>query len=122
MSSKTCHSVTSSRHQEELALGFAEGYHGHQGYLDLMRLWRTAWLSPHYTPEAVIDLGDRFVVCIKLTGQGASSGAEVAQTCGCVLDFADGAVVRMAIYWDSSECVEALGLGDRATAAASTSA
>ena len=92
-----------------LGFGFADRYHGHQGYLDLMRLWRAAWLSPRYTPEAVTDLGDRFVVRIKLTGQGASSGAEVAQSCGCVLDFADGAVVRMAIYWDWSEYVEALG-------------
>jgi len=107
---------------DALAVGFAERYHGHQGYLDLMRHWHAAWLRPRYAPEAVIDLGDRFVVRIKLTGRGASSGAEVAQTCGCVLDFAHGAVVRMHIYWDWSECVEALGLGDRATAAASASA
>jgi ketosteroid isomerase-like protein len=100
---------------DALALGFAQRYHGHQGYLELMRLWRAAWLRPRYAPEAVTDLGDRFVVRIKLTGQGASSGAEVAQTCGCVLDFARGAVVRMHIYWDWCACVQALGLDNDRT-------
>lgn len=95
---------------DALALGFAERYRGHEGYRELMRLWRAGWLNPRYTPDAVTDLGKRFVVRVKLTGQGASSRAEVAQTCGCVLDFAAGAVVRMDIYWDWSACVEALGL------------
>lgn len=99
---------------DALAVGFAERYHGHEGYRELMRLWRAGWLNPRYTPDAVIDLGKRFVVRVKLTGQGASSGAGVAQTCGCVLDFAGGAVVRMDIYWDWSQCVEALGLDEPA--------
>jgi ketosteroid isomerase-like protein len=103
---------------DALALGFAVRYHGHQGYRELMRVWRGEWVSPRFTPVAVTDLGDRFVVRIKLTGRGASSGAEVAQTCGCVLAFADGAIVRMHIYWDWSECVEALGLTHHAAPAA----
>jgi ketosteroid isomerase-like protein len=105
---------------DALALGFAEHYHGHHGYRELMRLWRAGWLSPRYRPEAVTDLGRRLVVRVRLTGRGASSGAEVTQTCGCVLDFARGTVVRMHIYWDWSECVAALGLEQRRTSAAST--
>jgi ketosteroid isomerase-like protein len=107
---------------DALALGFAEHYHGHQGYRELMRLWRAAWLSPRYWPEAVSDLGRRFVVRVKLTGRGASSGAEVTQTCGCVLHFARGTVVRMDIYWDWPQCVGALGLDEHAMFAASTGA
>ena len=107
---------------EPSAVGFAEHYPGHQGYRDLMRTWRVAWVSPRFTPEALIDLGDRFVVRVKVSGRGVSSGAEVAQILGYVLDFADGVVVRMDIYWDWSACVEALGLHDRATSAASAGA
>jgi len=55
-----------------------------------------------------------------LTGRGARSGAEVAQTSGYVLDWADGAIVRMDVYWEWSACVEALGLHDRATSVVST--
>jgi ketosteroid isomerase-like protein len=101
---------------EGMAVGFAEHYHGHQGYRDMMRTWRAVWVKPRFTPEALIDLGDRFVVRLNLTGRGASSGAEVAQTSGYVLHLADGVIVRMDIYWDWSACVEALGLHARALA------
>jgi ketosteroid isomerase-like protein len=101
---------------EGMAVGFAEHYRGHQGYRDMMRTWRAVWVSPRFTPEALIDFGDRFAVRITLTGQGASSGAEVAQTSGYVLHFADGVIVRMDIYWDWSACAEALGLHDHALA------
>jgi ketosteroid isomerase-like protein len=97
-------------------------YHGRQGYRDMMRTWRAAWASPRFTPQALMDLGDRFVVRVKLSGRGVSSGAEVAQIASYVLDFADAAVVRMDFYWDWSACVEALGLHDRTTSAASTGA
>jgi ketosteroid isomerase-like protein len=92
------------------ALGFAERYHGHQGCRDFLQLWRAEWMSARYTPEAVIDLGDRLVLRIMLTARGASSGAEVTQTTGYIFYLGDGAIVRQDFYWDWSECVEALGL------------
>jgi ketosteroid isomerase-like protein len=92
------------------ALGFAERYHGHQGWRDYLQLWRAEWVSARYTPEAVIDLGDRLVVRVTSTGLGASSGAEVTHSWGSVYYLGDGAVVRQDFYWDWSECVEALGL------------
>jgi ketosteroid isomerase-like protein len=93
-----------------VALGFAESYRRQEGWHEWRRLWHEAWVNARYTPEELIDLGDRVVVRLKILAVGASSGAEVAQTTGNVYYFRDGAVVRQDIYWDWSECVEALGL------------
>jgi ketosteroid isomerase-like protein len=92
------------------ALGFAERYHRQEGWHDWRRLWHEAWVNARYTPEELIDLGDRMIVRLTILAQGASSGAEVVQTTGNVYYLRDGAVVRQDFYWDWSECVEALGL------------
>jgi len=94
-------------------LGFAERYHGHEGYREFLRLWRAEWSDVRYKPEALIDLGDRLVMRVTTTARGASSGAEVTLTAGYAL-WTDGAVVRQDFYWDWSACVEALGLSDQA--------
>jgi ketosteroid isomerase-like protein len=91
------------------AAGFAERYHGHQGWRDFVQLWRVDWVDIRYTPDALIDLGDRLVVRVTRTSRGASSGAEVTHTWGSVYCFGEGAIVRQDFYWDWSECFEALG-------------
>ena len=53
------------------AAGFAERYHGHQGYRDVMRVWRTEWVDP--SPDELIDLGDRWIVRMTLSGRGAGA-------------------------------------------------
>ena len=99
-------------------LGFAERDHGKEGLFEMRRLWRAEWAGAQitYTPEALIDLGDRLVWRVRLSARGASSGANVAQTCGFVQWLADGMVVRSDAYREWSDCVEALGLNDLAMA------
>ena len=98
--------------------GIAERYHGKEGWLEMRRLWRAEWAGAQitYTPEALIDLGDRLVWRVRLSARGASSGANVAQTCGFVQWLADGMVVRSDAYREWSDCVDALGLNDLAMA------
>jgi ketosteroid isomerase-like protein len=98
-------------------LGFAERYHGKEGWLEMRRLWRAEWAGAQitYTPEALIDLGDRLVWRVRLTARGATSGVSVAQTCGFVQWVADGVIVRQDAYREWSECVEALALDEVAT-------
>jgi ketosteroid isomerase-like protein len=95
-------------------LGLAEHYHGHEGWLEFIGLWRAEWEGSHitHTPEALIDLGDRLVMRVTLAARGATSGADVAMTMGIVSWYADGAVVRQDNYYEWSECVKALGLDD----------
>ena len=101
--------------------GIAPSYHGHEGWLGFIRVWRAEWVDSQikHTPEAMIDLGDRLVVRVTLTARGAASGAAVAQTMGIVHWLGpDGAVVRQDNYWEWSECLKALGLEDTAPAVA----
>jgi ketosteroid isomerase-like protein len=98
------------------ALGFAERYHGHEGYREYLGLWRAEWSDVRYKPEALIDLGDRLVMRVRTTARGASSGAEVTLSAAHVCWVADGAIVRQDFYWDWSACVEALGVDDNAPA------
>jgi ketosteroid isomerase-like protein len=101
------------------ALGLAERYHGHEGWLEFIGLWRAEWGGGQiqHTPETLIDLGDRLVMRVTLTARGATSGADVARTMGIVAWLADGAVVRQDNYLEWAECVEALGLDDVAPVA-----
>ena len=101
-----------------VGVGLGERYHGHEGLLEFLGLWRAEWAGSQitHTPEALIDLGDRLVWRVTVTARGASSGAGASQTCGFVQWVADGVIVRQDAYWEWSECVEALGLGDVATA------
>jgi ketosteroid isomerase-like protein len=94
--------------------GLAERYHGHEGWLGFIALWRAEWMDSQitHTPEAMIDLGDRLVVRVTLTARGAASGADVAQTMGIVAWLADGVVVRQDNDWEWSACLEALRLDD----------
>jgi ketosteroid isomerase-like protein len=101
------------------ALGLSERYHGHRGWLEFIRLWRSGWgggLIQH-TPEALADLGDRIVMRVKVAARGATSGADVAMTMGIVSWVADGAVVRQDNYTEWAECVKALGLDEVGSAA-----
>jgi ketosteroid isomerase-like protein len=93
-------------------LGLADRYHGHAGWLQFIERWRAEWTGSQliHTPKALIDLGDRVVTRMTVTAQGATSGADVAQTMGIVSWLADGAVARQDNYWEWSDCVEALGL------------
>src|SRR5882762_8094100 len=36
------------------ALGFAERYRGHEGWLEFIALWRASWVFLQHTPEQVI--------------------------------------------------------------------
>jgi ketosteroid isomerase-like protein len=100
------------------AVGFADHYRGHAGYREALGVWRAAWMGPRFSPEGLIDFGDRWVVRMRITGRGTISGADVAHTVGYVLDWADGLIVRMDVYWEWTECVSALGL-DQPTRGAS---
>jgi ketosteroid isomerase-like protein len=94
------------------ALGFADRYHGHEGWRKLIGLWRAEWADVRYAPELVIDRGDRLILRVTATARGAGSGAVVTQTVGYVYDFDGGRILRQDFYWDWSECVAALALDD----------
>jgi hypothetical protein len=98
------------------ALGFAERYRGHEEIRRFSEQWRVEWSDVQQVPDLMIDRGDRVIVRVTVTTQGARSGAETTQTVGYVYDLGDGVAVRGAFYWEWFDCCAAMGMDENAQA------
>ena len=56
------------------------------------------------------DLGDRVVATCRIRARGRQSGAESDAPFGYLFDFRDGTVVRVRVFLDHKEALEAAGL------------
>jgi hypothetical protein len=91
------------------ALGTAECYHGHQGFLDLWRDYKQDMDDLRVEPKQIIDLGDRFAIRADLVGRGRSSGVVTTQTLGFIYYWSGrGRVARQDIYWTWDEALAML--------------
>jgi hypothetical protein len=64
-----------------------------------------------WTPEHLIDLGDRWVVRLGMSGSGRTSGVPTSQTWGSVYHLSPrGRIARQDIYWTWDEALAASGL------------
>jgi hypothetical protein len=64
------------------ALGMAEIYHGHQGFLDFWRDYRQDMAEVRGKLEQIIDLGDRIAQRVTVVAVGRSGGVAIRQTRG----------------------------------------
>jgi ketosteroid isomerase-like protein len=97
--------VSSSRR----AVVMSSMYHGHEG---VRRFWRDALsvfgeIDLHV--EELIDAGAQVVAVINEREVGRSSGAPVNASHVAVWTLADGKVVRMQIFDDRADALEAIG-------------
>lgn len=80
------------------------------------RRWREvldAYEDLAVLPEEVIDAGEQVVVLVRFRGRGKGSGAPVTDFDGANLfTLRDGKVVRLVLYGDRAEALEAAGLGE----------
>jgi hypothetical protein len=83
------------------ALGLAERYAGHEGYVRAWHDYTREMGSLRVVPEELIDLGDRVALRAKLIGVGRNSGVETARTLGYVCHLsARGLIARQEGYWE----------------------
>jgi ketosteroid isomerase-like protein len=71
-------------------------------------LWDT--LDYALAVEEVIDLGDRVVAVLRISGRGARSGAPVSQRVAILWTFEDNRVVRGKSFTSRDEALQATGL------------
>src|SRR5512134_3089972 len=89
-------------------------YHGHEGVRPYARSWMEAWGFIYAPLERLVDAGDQVVALLgRIIARGKLSGVEVdmppwAQ----VWTLRDGKVVRMRIYPEHADALEAAGLSD----------
>jgi SnoaL-like protein len=85
-------------------LGWAESYHGHQGFLDLWREVRKM-AELRVEPEQIIDLGDRVAVRATFAAVGRSSGVAIRETQGHIYYLSPrGLIARDEVYrtWEDT--------------------
>jgi hypothetical protein len=93
------------------ALGLADCYRGHRGWHELIEAIRAELPDVRWTPEHLIDLGDRWVLRLDMSGSGRASGVPTHQTWGTVIQISPrGRVTRQDIYWTWEETLAAAGL------------
>jgi ketosteroid isomerase-like protein len=82
-------------------------YHGHDGYLEVWRDLLESFEDVRLDPEELLDLGDRVLVTIKLSGHGAGSGVSVSQPLFQLFTLRRGLVVRQDDFQDRAEALKA---------------
>ena len=93
------------------ALGMSDCYHGPAGWREMIDDVRGPLPDVRWTPEHVIDLGDRWVARLGMRGTGRASGVQTNQTWGSVYHLSPrGRIARQEIYWTWVEALAAAGL------------
>jgi ketosteroid isomerase-like protein len=91
-------------------LGEMTVYRGHQGIRDMFRNLDEVYLEFRIEDAEFRDLGDRVVATCRIRARGRQSGAESDTPFGYVFDFRNGTVVRVRVFLDHKEALEAAGL------------
>src|SRR6476659_1352922 len=92
-------------------VGVNDVYRGPDGVLEYLRLVEEALEDYHPEVEGFVDAGDKVVTLAVESGRGRGSGAEVqsARTAH-VWTLRDGKAIRLDLYNDRAEALEAVGL------------
>jgi uncharacterized protein len=89
-----------------------EVYHGHAGFLRYAEQWLEAWDEYRVIPEEVLDAGDQVVVIYRGVGRGKDSGIAVERRNAHLWTVRDGRAVRLEIFAEPEEALEAAGLAE----------
>jgi ketosteroid isomerase-like protein len=85
-------------------------YRNHQGFLDNIREWSEVFEELRYEPEEFVEVGDRLLVIVLVSGRGRESGAGFEQRQAHVWTIREGKAVRLDFYLDRAEAETAVGL------------
>jgi ketosteroid isomerase-like protein len=85
-------------------------YPGIEGARRFMREWLDAWDDWQLDVESLHDAGDKVVAIVRQHGHSKASHMPVDMTFAQVFSFRHGKQVRMEMYADPSEALEAVGL------------
>jgi ketosteroid isomerase-like protein len=87
-------------------------YHGVEGARKFLDEWLEAWDDWGLRLEELHDAGDQVVAIVRQRAQSKALGVPVDMTFAQVFTLRDGKQVRMQMYPEPSEALEAAGLRD----------
>ncbi len=85
-------------------------YFGAEGANQFNAEWADAWDGWDVEAEDYIDAGERVVVIVKQRGRSKATGIPVDMRFAQVWSFRDGQAIRMQMYLNVDEALEAAGL------------
>lgn len=83
---------------------------GREGLERFRDTWSEGFEVEHVDAEEIVDAGERVVVMIHHSGRGKASGIDVDQRYAMIWTLQDGRALRMDMYKNRDEALEALGV------------
>jgi ketosteroid isomerase-like protein len=77
-----------------------------------MRAWFGAWSNYTQQLERVVDVGDHVVVILREGGEAKTSGLPLDHVIGMVYTFAERRIVRVRLFREPRNALEAVGLSE----------
>jgi ketosteroid isomerase-like protein len=87
-------------------------YYGHDGFHKFWRQLLEAFDDVRLNPKEILDLGDRVLVTIQMSGHGTGSGVSINQQLFQVMTFRRGVIVRQVDFEDRAQALEAVGFSE----------
>ena len=87
-------------------------YAGIEGAQRFLRDWLEAWDDWQLEVKSLHGVGDKVVAIVRQQGRAKSTGMPIDMTFAQVLTFGNGKQVRMEMYADPAEGLEAAGLSE----------
>ena len=92
--------------------GSGRVWHGREGVNQGVGSFVGSWADFHYEARALLDSGDEVFVEGWQRGRGKGSGVEVSESIYTVWTVRGGSVVRLRIFRDRGQALEAAGLSE----------
>jgi ketosteroid isomerase-like protein len=89
-----------------------EPHRGRAGVRRFWAQWEELFDNINIEAEELIELGDRVVSRLHVTGTGKGSGISVDQRVYQVVEFRSGSIVRVDEFYDRPKALEAAGLSE----------
>jgi hypothetical protein len=79
---------------------------GDQGYREFDAEWRSAWDAYWIVPQALIDLGDRYLIIVEMAGHARGSTLTVTQPAAILEELDDrGMIIREQRFTDPAQAL-----------------
>jgi ketosteroid isomerase-like protein len=85
---------------------------GREAIRQLVEDFLDIWDDLRVEPERFFERGDQIVVFIRIRGRGKGSGVEMENRAAHVATVRSGKVVRLVVYPERAEALEAVGLSE----------
>jgi ketosteroid isomerase-like protein len=86
---------------------------GHDGFRKFWRQALEAFDDIRFDPEEVLDLGDRVLVTVQISGHGTGSGVPMNQKLFQLFTYRRGLIVQQDDFSDRPQALEAVGLSEQ---------